>query len=296
MVIPEESIVVTDSGLGGFSVYAKISNSIKALSKRRIDKLTFFNCVPDKNYGYNSMKTVDEKIKVFNDALNSIYEIVRPNEILIACNTLSAIADKTDFSKSGKARLTGIINLAFETINEKISDKQNSNVIVLGTPTTIDSEQYQNFIIKNGVPGQNLSAVACPRLETAIQNNPLSNEVRELINKFMIAAVDKLAHSSETNFLILGCTHYDLAETLFEEIAENLGIKNLQIINPNKTMIEKASDLHYGQKLKTPILHSVISKVEITEKEIDTFSRLFENESKEAVDSLKSYKQIPDLF
>ena len=59
--------------------------------------LLYFNVWPEQGRGYNSFESATEKIKVFDRALEGV-SALRPDMILIACNTLSALYYRTLFS------------------------------------------------------------------------------------------------------------------------------------------------------------------------------------------------------
>ena len=68
-------LVLTDSGLGGLSVLAHLTEILKQDLKEgdgSVLHLTYVNAVPRHDYGYNEMPSKEERIKIFNGVLESV--------------------------------------------------------------------------------------------------------------------------------------------------------------------------------------------------------------------------------
>jgi hypothetical protein len=94
----EVTIAVTDSGLGGLSILAEAAEKMKENKIFRHTHFIFFNSLFSEDGGFNSLKTQKEKVLIFDSALRSLMENCSPDLILIGCNTLSVLYDKTPFS------------------------------------------------------------------------------------------------------------------------------------------------------------------------------------------------------
>ena len=92
------SILITDSGLGGLSICAEVVSRLNRNPIFENVSITYFNAWPEQNRGYNKFDTIEERISIFNQALLGM-QSYQPDLIMIACNTLSALYDKTEFSK-----------------------------------------------------------------------------------------------------------------------------------------------------------------------------------------------------
>ncbi len=91
-------IALIDSGLGGLSICAEMEQALQRQPLFRNAALIYFNVWPEQIRGYNILSSVSERVRVFNRALSGI-KIFSPDLIMIACNTLSALYDRTAFSR-----------------------------------------------------------------------------------------------------------------------------------------------------------------------------------------------------
>ena len=94
------TILVTDSGLGGLSVAADVAARLPESGVFENARIVFFNSLFHNRSGYNSLKSQDEKVRIFNIALKTMKKKYHPDLLLIACNTLSVLYDKTPFSRN----------------------------------------------------------------------------------------------------------------------------------------------------------------------------------------------------
>jgi glutamate racemase len=227
-------IIFTDSGLGGLSILADVFNIF--INKKPLEnvELIYFNSTPNKQIGYNKLKSEEEKISVFNRALYSMKENFNPDFIFIACNTLSVIYEQTIFSKREKIPIEGIVEYGLLAIREKLLSDVNSQLIILGTPTTINKNIYKLRLIENGVDQKRIINQACPDLESEIQKDPESSTTKNLIQLYLNEAISQIIDKNTKVFLALCCTHYGFAEKVFEATMKEMNWKNFEIINPNK--------------------------------------------------------------
>ena len=170
-------IVITDSGLGGLSVVAELERQLNKNPIYKEAELIFFNSLYSSEYGYNSITDFSEKVKVFNNALNSIETKYNPDLILIACNTLSVVFPHTDFAQNSKIEVKGILDSGVALFSDSIKNNEDK-IILFGTPTTIISDVYKNKLVELGVKESQIVNQACPDLETEIQNNPSGIETK----------------------------------------------------------------------------------------------------------------------
>lgn len=183
-------IIITDSGLGGLSVQALLDRELR---KQKIDsfiELIFYNSVAHHDYGYNTMKKHNEKVRVFNSALNGMLKL-NPDIILIACNTLSVLYHYTQASKKINSPVLGLIDLVVELILENIPQDSEYSIILFGTETTITSNQHKLKLESYGINEIKIVTQACRDLESEIQINPMSDGVKLLIEKYVDESLRK---------------------------------------------------------------------------------------------------------
>ena len=290
-------LIFTDSGLGGISIMAEVANYLTREKPVESAELIFFNSTPDKNIGYNKMKSDEEKINVFNSALYSMKKKFNPDHIFIACNTLSVIYEKTKFAMNESVPVWNIVDFGLISIIEKLSINDNSIVIILGTPTTIKSNTYKIKLIEKGFDEKRIINQSCPDLESEIQKNPESYETQNLIYKYLNETLQQIKNEDAKIFIALCCTHYGFAEKVFDFVLKDMGINNFEIINPNKKMVERIKSNFSGKtsdgfQLKC----KVVSKVFFYEEELNSISKQIENISPLVAESLRKYELIEDLF
>lgn len=292
------TVVVTDSGLGGISVLADLEKQITEKNVFGSAKLIFFNAHAAEGSGYNSMKTTDEKVDVFDNALRSMLEKFNPDIILIACNTLSVIADKTRTYRKTDIPILGIVEFGTEMIFKSLSENDDSVVIVYGTPTTIESDAYRSSLISRGIDGNRIINQPCFLLETEIQKNAAGEQTEQMIDKFTSQAFEKFLLTGKKNTKCFGafcCTHYGYSEKFF---MNSLGkrFKESLTLNPNKLMSDYIISLGKSKNIKTNISVEVYSRVQIHEEEIDSIGKIIENTAPLTRRALSAYNFDPDLF
>lgn len=286
-------VAVIDSGVGGLSVFAEVDKIIKQNNPFDSIELFYINVVPDIEIGYNKLENVERKIEVFNDALYGIKKHINPDMILIACNTLSVICHRTDFSKNGETNLIGIVETGVEMFFDEMKWNENQ-LIIIGTETTINSNSHKELLLKKGIKEERIITQSCPGLESSISLGPESSETKNLIKKYLIESVGKIS-GLEKIYLGLCCTHYGYAINSFEEVIKELKLKSIEILNPNKRMAEifSSEKSNNGQSL---IKRKVISKVVIEENVIKNLYPLLAKVSVDAAESLKKYEVMENLF
>ena len=288
-------IVITDSGLGGLSVVGELERRLGENPIYNKAELIFFNSLFSPDYGYNSMKSITEKAGVFNNALNSMVEKFAPDLILIACNTLSVVYPHTNFAKNPKTKVVGIVESGVSLFVENLQNSDDK-LILLGTPTTINSNVYKNELIKLGISENQIINEPCLELETAIQNDPNSLETKNLIENFVTEALKQMDSVPNKIFAALCCTHYGYSENLFLEKISNQVKSKVGILNPNNTMIdflfENSAKLFENMKISVKI----ISQVKLKENEINSLSSILGVKSPKTGLALKEYSFIDNLF
>lgn len=289
----ELCIAITDSGLGGLSVVAELENKLKSMSGCGKIDLIFFNAYAGKGYGYNEIKDEKKKIQIFDNVLKDAGEKFKPDIILIACNTLSVIYDKTEFFGSTGIPVLGIVEFGVEMLEEKMREDPSGTVILLGTPTTIQSGAHKTKLLNRGIPEERIISQSCRNLESEIQKAPDSKEVDELISSYITQALTKIEYPYEKIYACLCCTHYGYAVKSFRKHLP----EHSEVLNPNERMAEVFSQVeHFPKEAGPQISVKVYSKNEIAESERINLAGLLEKNSPGSAEALRNYKLDRDLF
>jgi len=287
------TILVTDSGLGGLSVTAQIDSLINQHHSFKNANIIFFNAQPVDTLGYNGMKTIEQKIEVFNDALEGMMRF-NPDIILIACNTLSVIYDQTPFSKSESIPLVvGIVEFGVDMLYSKLKDDPNSKAIILATRTTINSNSHKDKLIAKGIEENRIITNACDGLPGAIERGAYSEETKSLISMCCDSAIQQIANKEENVYIGLCCTHFGYSADIFYSTSQDL--KNREVLDPNILMSQFVINKNKKyDECSTSV--DVYSMAKLTDVEIKSISELIKTCSPKTEQALQNYNFKQYLF
>lgn len=291
------TIVITDSGLGGISVCAGIEAKLKANKSFDEVNLIFFNALPEKGNGYNSMPNIEIKAGVFNEALLSMEEKNSPDMILIACNTLSVVYPYTNFAKHSSTHVLGIVEFGVQMIQAELEKHGKADVMILGTQTTIKSETHKNKLISEGISKQKIICQTFPNLESEIQDSPDSTSVSSLVKLYLKEAFYKLDNTDNPIIAALCCTHYGFSKSIFNSTFKELTNRQVIILNPNELMINSVEVPENRDRYsETKINVRVVSRAIIDEDERDSIGSLIKPYAPLSSTALMNYEFNPNLF
>lgn len=286
------TIVFTDSGLGGLSIMAAFNQQTEEI-KHTIPNLDliFFNALPESGMGYNKLASTQEKVAVFNRALERIEQLYKPDLIAIACNTLSAIYPQTAFSKRSN-NVFEIVSIGRNYINQALTLTPNIPVFVLATPTTLASQAYHfKDEIVYPVSGHNLASL--------IEDDYQSNEVKNIVSSVFDEIAKQVPKNAPFN-LFLGCTHYGYISELLWQQAKEKGLNLHKTINPNSAFSDQLSykleHVTAYKKVQQPNRLRIESQATILETEIKSISTLLQKQAPELVPLLKNYTRVDKSF
>jgi len=291
----EITLVVTDSGLGGMAVMDDISRKIRESKCFRKVNLVFVNALFDAETGYNALRTKREKTEMFDRVLSAIGTRYNPDAILIGCNTLSVLFEETSFSGSSKIPVIGIVDAGIRLMADKLKADSTSRVLIFGTETTIEENSHKEGLLGTGIAGERIVTMACPQLQSYIEQDPASEETEMLISVYMNEALEKLDKNEGDVYISLNCSHFGYSEELWRKAIRETGYRFGGILNPNSSM----SDAVTGERCRrsynnTKISFLVVSGVEMPNAV--TIAGYFRSSSPDIADALENYTLIPDLF
>ncbi|MCX6136445.1 MAG: aspartate/glutamate racemase family protein [Ignavibacteriales bacterium] len=291
------SILVTDSGLGGIAVCADIERRLQTEHPFRSVKLVFCNALPESDYGYNAMASTEEKIRLFSDALKGMTAWYEPDIVLIACNTLSVLYDKTEYAKTASIPVISIVDVGVRMMADALAGDATSSLIIFGTETTVESNIHRSLMMQKAIPASRIAVQACPDLAGEIQADASSDAVRTMIGFYSEEAVQKLSSPHGTVFAVLCCTHYGYAGSIFQSAIAGASGGTVRIVDPTTRM----SDIVFAQGRNkrfqaTTTRVSVISRAAITEAERNSIGLLIRQQSAATAASLAAYELKRNLF
>ena len=295
------NIVVTDSGFGGLGIAARLYESLKSHNSTETIDIIFVNGLPDEKYGYNSFLDEKLKINVFNNLLVNINQKIKPDLIVIACNTLSVLFNQTEIYSDIKSKVIDIIEFGTEKIIQNHRSVSRALLAILGTKTTIDSEVHQNYYKNYPDIFRDIITIPCTELVSAIEDDfegvKVKSIIKSCVNKIVMKFIDSIYSKL---FLILACTHFPYVEHIFKHYLEKSNVP-YEIINPNYFMIKSIENI-FRDRFKTfpnvpgKIKISIISKTVITNQKIKSITILIKNISEDTITALHDYRYIPDFF
>lgn len=302
MTTNKTTILVTDSGLGGLSVFADIASQLREKAPFEEIKLVYFNAWPFPDKGYNHFPDMAAKAIVFNNAMETM-DTYTPDTILIACNTLSVIYPFTDFSQTTRSLVTGIVDHGVNLVYEHLIQTPGSRVVIFGTPTTTGEETHKKALVEMGISPERIINQGCVNLAGKIERDPYGQEVVQMIETNTKQAASKLGPVKETVFAALCCTHFGYCSDLFSTcLALHVGQRVLSL-NPNTRMgqltqvwprrdLEKMAPQFAFPKIEMEI----VSRVEWEATRITAYEKLLKDVSPQTVKALKQYTWNKDLF
>jgi len=301
------TLLITDSGLGGLSVFADIASQLRKKAPFEEIKLVYFNAWPFPDKGYNHFPDMAAKAIVFNNALEAMATYT-PDSILIACNTLSVIYPFTDFSRKTNSLVTGIVDHGVNLVYEHLIQTPGSRVVIFGTPTTTDAKTHKKALVKMGIAPERIINQGCINLAGKIERDPFGQEVAQMIEANAKQAASKLGPVTETVFAALCCTHFGYCSDLFStSLARHTGHKVFSL-NPNTRMGQldqvwpmnhmKMTDLaKAAPQFPFPKIEmEIVSRVEWEQTRITAYERLLKDVSPQTVKALKQYTWNKNLF
>lgn len=194
-------IGVFDSGVGGLTV-------LRALLERipEADYL-YFGDSARLPYGSKSVATVAHY------AVGAVHYLQDHGAelLVIACNTATALA----FDQIKEASRVPVIGVVEPGAHAAASASRNRKVVVIGTEATISSHAYRRALEANGIA---VREKACPLFVPLVEEGWVEHPVTEQVARIYLS--EAFAEDfSQSDVLVLGCTHYPLIKPLLQRVA-----------------------------------------------------------------------------
>ncbi len=290
------SILVTDSGLGGLSVFNHIANRLAQKSPWQKAKLIYFNAWPAPHRGYNHFATKEKRARVFSNALHAMAAF-DPDVILIACNTLSVIYPHTEFCSVSGIRVEGIVDHGVQMVHEKLAADPGSMAVILGTPTTIEAASHKSALKRMGVAEDRIVDIGCTNLAGWIEREPFSETVDEMIRECVRQTAAKLGDFGGNVYAALCCTHFGYRQELFARAFARQVRAKVTLLNPNIRMAQQL--LAPADDARAPANHvemQIVSKAQWTDEQVAAYLRLLPGISAATRQALTNYRLDHQLF
>jgi glutamate racemase len=291
------TVLVTDSGLGGLAVCADLDARVRTTGAYAKVRIIFANALPESNRGYNRMKSTQQKVRVFNDALHGMARQYTPDVILVACNTLSVLIPHTEFAATSPIPVLGIVGTGVDMLHDRLMAEPGATAIIFGTETTIGAGTHRRLLIERGIDSSRIVTQACPNLAGAIETDASGDAVASAIRGYSAQASASLEEKSGLVLAGLCCTHYGYAAGRFREALAAGGAAAVEIIDPNTRM----NDILFPPG-RPPVAGraectvEVVSRAVISTEEKASIGGLVEGMSPATADALRTYVLNKQLF
>ncbi len=286
-------IVITDSGLGGYDICARLA----ARYAQYPLELIYFNAQPEYNGGYNSLGNLEQQLRVFDNALQAMQQRCQPDAIIIACNTLSAIYHQTEFSRRPPVPVFDIISCTREIILEAAAADQARDILILGTAITIRSHQHRQMLLQAGIPEKRIFEQSCHRIALLLEHDLQSPEMEALLESYLSEACRQLPDDQRSLLAVLGCTHYPYIQETFRRLLQKYHSGPISLLNPNQAFIAREDLLPAAcQPGCGQVQVSLLSLVPFPPDTRQNISAAVAKISPACAEALKQYQLIPDLF
>lgn len=296
------NIAITDSGLGGLSIAARLYEWLKRESYPGYIK--YINGVPRRNRGYNTIKGHGQKVRLLNNLPEGISERYNPELIVVACNTLSVLFSETVFNRKNSVSLINILDSGTNRILDEINSLNPSVLIILGSKTTIQSKIHANYFRSHLRSNFVVISQCCPQLASAIETDHSGDQIKNIISN-SVRRVTKKIDKKESIIVLLACSHYEYVIEILQHSFNQQGFTQIRFVNPNLFLVRQLQQTlrrsysrtsATGERpLSSPKLE-VISGTQIENVEIELVAKNLERISPDTATRLKCYRHIPGLF
>lgn len=286
-------ILITDSGVGGLSVCAYAERFVRTHGWAEPVRLTFANAAPENDYGYNSMKTREEKLETFDRFLRNVTERYAPDMIYVACNTLSVLLPDTPYFANAAIPVKGIVETGAELLVRGLEAQPGSVAMIFGTQTTIDAREYPRLLELRGIAPNRIVSQACPGLADTISEDREGSKTGEEIRGWVNAAIAKTEIPNAPVVACLACTHYGYRKEVFADALQERGL-SAKVINPNESAVQDLFPAGGGASREVDV--EFVTRYAIPPVTIETLSWFLEEISRKTVAAMRTFVHVPDLF
>ena len=291
------TIVITDSGLGGLSVVANAARKLAGNRNFKSVRLVFVNALFRDAGGYNSLQSRPEKLQVFSSALESMHHRYSPDIILVACNTLSVLIPDTEFVKTSKTPVVGIVDNGIDQIATQLDGNPSARNIIFATQTTVDEASHKNGLLELGFKDSQIVTQACPQLTLHIEQGYDSMYTEMLIDAYVDEALSQMGETDGPLSVSFNCTHFGYSMDFWKLAFSSRGVEISAFLDPNTRMIDFLAPAELkGRFDETAVSVKAVSMIDIPQQSVDSIGRYLHDVSPQTETALRQYEKIPDLF
>ena len=186
-------IGVFDSGVGGLTTVRRMHEIMPN------ENIIFFGDTGRVPYGTPSAATNTPYTRQDVSFLRT-FDI---KAIVVACNTLSAVALETVAAEID----VPMIGVVWPACRKALAVTKTGRIGVIGTPATVRSGVYERFLHR-ARPALEVFTQACPLFVPLVENGRVQRG--DIVIETVVAEYLAALRAQDIDTLILGCTHYPL--------------------------------------------------------------------------------------
>jgi glutamate racemase len=260
-------------------------------------ELVFVNALFRDAGGYNSLRSREEKVAVFDAALQAMARRYDPDLVLVACNTLSVLAPDTAFAQEGRVPVAGIIETGVDQIAERLVGDPRARNILFATATTVEEGSHRAELLQSGIAEQQLLAQACPQLSFYIEQGYDAMDTELLVDAYVDEALARLGPVEGPLTVSFNCTHFGYALGAWQAAFESRGVAVEAYLDPNTQMVDFLLPRALWRRHPAPeVSVQAVSMIPIPEAAVDSIGRYLQGVSPDTAAALRAYRQLPGLF
>lgn len=227
-------IGIFDSGVGGLTVMRAIRDVLPE------SDITYFGDIKNVPYGLKNR----EELFLLTARAFELLKTRGANRVVSACNSVSVSLALSLFDTLSLAP-TDVIEMVGPTV--AYLRTADARMALVATPATIESGIYHNAF---RMIGKDIESIPIPDLAGAVESGAPHAHVENLIKT-------ALAQSKKPyDILILACTHYPLAQTIFKRVLP----PNVVVFDPSVAVAKRAEKLFWPQEAGNGTTHFIISQ------------------------------------
>ena len=212
---------IFDSGIGGLTVVKAIQALLPS------EHIIYFGDTARVPYGSKSQLTIRKYAQ--DDA--GILMKHQPKMIIVACNTVSALALDVVEQVGKGIPVLGVLEAGAKLA---VQHSRNNRIGVIGTRATVESNAY-SFAINALKPEIEVFSSACPLLVPLAEEGFMDHPAASMIARDYLAEL--VGWGVDT--LVLGCTHYPILKKMIGKITG----PDIRIIDSAEAVAAKAKEL-----------------------------------------------------
>jgi glutamate racemase len=226
-ISPESPIGIFDSGIGGLTVVKAVQAALPS------ERLIYFGDTARVPYGPKSQPTIRRYAREDTEILMKH----QPKMIIVACNTVSALALDVVEQTAGDIPVIGVLRAGAELAAARTAT---GRVGVIGTQATIGSNAYA-CAIQDENDAIEVVSKACPLFVPLAEEGFIDHPATRLVADEYLSEI--VARGIDT--LVLGCTHYPILRGMIEKVTG----PGITIIDSAEAVAGKAGELLAGRGL-----------------------------------------------